>query len=96
MRQYKVGDIVQIRQWEDMAKEFSVTDYGNIMCPVYYFSRGMKKYCGKKLRILIIDKNIDGEYYFCLNDGSSWRFTSDMFEKSTLLIFITRRQECMK
>lgn len=96
MRQYKVGDVVQIRQWDDMAKEFGITDYyGSIRCPHYYFTKGMKKYCGKKLRISIIGKSINGEYYF-LNNGNSWYFTSDMFEKGTLLILITRRQECMK
>ena len=29
---FKVGEIVRIRQWDDMAKEFGVDDDGSIMC----------------------------------------------------------------
>lgn len=35
MKRYKVGDIVQIRQWDDMVKEFGVNYYGVIRCNNY-------------------------------------------------------------
>ena len=54
MKRYKVGDIVQIRQWDDMVKEFGVNYYGVIRCNNYcsFVGENEKKYCGKKLRIL--------------------------------------------
>ena len=54
MKRYKVGDIVQIRQWDDMVKEFGVNYYGAIRCNNCGFVREMKKYCGQKLRIRAI------------------------------------------
>lgn len=81
MKRYKVGDIVQIRQWDDMVKEFGVNYYGAIRCSNYCsFVGEMKKYCGKKLRIDTI-KNLGNTYYF---------------EKGDLSMLITRRQECIK
>lgn len=43
MKRYKVGDIVQIRQWDDMVKEFGVNYYGTIRCNNCGFVREMKK-----------------------------------------------------
>ena len=93
MKRYKVGDIVQIRQWDDMVKEFGVNYYGVIRCNNCGFVREMKKYCGKKLRIIGI-RNFNDAYY--LNTGNYWTFTSEMFEKGDLSMLITRRQECIK
>ena len=93
MRQYKVGDVVQIRQWNDMAREFGLTSYGTIICGNCGFPLEMKKYCGKKLIITAISYSANNYYY--LNDAP-WTFTSDMFEKSALSMLITRRQECIK
>lgn len=47
MKRYKVGDIVQIRQWDDMAEEFGTTIHGSIACRSWHFVEEMKKYCGK-------------------------------------------------
>ena len=93
MRQYKIGDVVQIRQWDDMTKEFGVTDYGTIICGNCGFPLEMKKYCGKRLIIVAISYSTNNYYYL---NGAPWAFTSDMFEKGALSILITRRQECMK
>lgn len=94
MKRYKVGDIVQIRQWDDMVKEFGVNHYGVIRCNNCGFVIEMKKYCGKKLRIIAIN-NFDDTYYY-LDTANSWTFTSEMFEKGDLSMLITRRQECIK
>lgn len=93
MKRYKIGDIVQIRQWDDMKREFGVTALGNIRCSGWYFVREMKKYCGKKLQITHI-RNFNDAYY--LNIENSWTFTSEMFEKRGLSTLIARRQECIK
>ena len=94
MKRYKIGDVVRIRQWDDMAREFGTTIHGSIACRSWYFVKEMKKYCGKKLRIIDI-RNFNDTYYY-LNGASLWTFTSEMFEKGNLSILITRRQECMK
>lgn len=94
MKRYKVGDIVQIRQWDDMAEEFGTTIHGSIACRSWYFVEEMKKYCGQKLRIRAIQK-FDDIYYY-LNTADTWTFTSEMFEKGDLSMLITRRQECIK
>ena len=95
MKQYKVGDIVQIRQWDDMVKEFGITSYGTIRCNNCGFVREMKKYCGQKLRIRTI-QNFDDNCYYSLHAAGAWAFTSEMFEKGDLSILITRRQACIK
>ena len=95
MKRYKVGDIVQIRQWDDMVKEFGVNSYGSIRCNNYCsFVGEMEKYCGKKLRIDTI-KNLGNTYYYIMT-AIPWTFTSEMFEKGDLSMLITRRQECIK
>ena len=94
MKQYKVGDIVQIRKCDDMVKEFGITSYGTIRCNNCGFVREMKKYCGQKLQICNI-QNFDVTYYY-LHTVDLWTFTSEMFEKGDLSILITRRQACIK
>lgn len=47
MKRYKVGDIVQIRQWDDMVKEFGVNYYGVIRCNNCGFVREMKNIVAK-------------------------------------------------
>ena len=43
---YNVGDKVTIRQWDDMAAEFGLDEYGGIKVPKT-FTMYMKKYCGQ-------------------------------------------------
>lgn len=92
MKQYKVGDIVQIRQWDDMAEEFGTTIHGSIACRNWYFVKEMKKYCGKKLQIGM--RSFNDAYH--LDGASYWIFTSEMFKKGDLSMLITRRQKCIK
>ena len=78
---YNVGDKVTIRQWDDMAAEFGLDEYGGIKVPKT-FTEFMKKYCGKTLTIVrknhYLSPNSDC-YYF---GGSTMVFTSLMFEQS--------------
>ena len=50
---FKKGDIVRIRSWEDMENEFGVEDYGAIMCK-FHFIPQMRKYCGTNGMRMII------------------------------------------
>lgn len=59
---FKVGDIVRIRQWDDMELEFGTDRWGHIRCN-QYFTEQMKPVCGLKARILWIGKG--GESASC-------------------------------
>ena len=72
---FKVGDKVRVRNWNSMAKEFGLDDYGNIyLGGIRFFCDGMKSLCGT---VHTIDEI----------DGSGYRFkthcywlTDDMLE----------------
>lgn len=78
---HKIGDIVKIRQWEDMEKDknFKQTSR-DLVCPIsVHFVPYMKKYCGKSFRILEI---VGKEHYFVdTEDEYKWSFSEYMFEK---------------
>lgn len=44
--QYKVGDVVRIREWDDLAAEFG-EKYGDIPCPFAFIS-DMREFCGNE------------------------------------------------
>lgn len=47
---FKVGDIVQIRFWEDMEEEFGLSALGNIKCRMG-FTKTMRNICGTVVQI---------------------------------------------
>lgn len=53
---FKEGDIVRIRQWDDMAQEFGTFSSGNIRC-YFGFTKEMRALCGLRARILGISAN---------------------------------------
>lgn len=95
---YKVGDKVRVRQWDDMAKEFGVDEFGNIDTKTgCYFTKQMKEFCGG---VYEIDSVLEKGYW--LKDGYKyshhWYFTNDMLEdvvppslKPSLLFFIDNK-----
>lgn len=81
---FKVGDKVRIRDWEDMKKEFGVEnleDGENIPCK-YSFTSKMKHLCG---RTVVLEKiNSDGFIFLSNwsdNSDTGWSFSTDMIEK---------------
>ena len=78
---YNVGDKVTIRQWEHMAAEFGLDEYGNIKVPKI-FTEFMKKYCGQTLPIIHVCRYVPPEFDSYYLDGSSVVFSSPMFEQS--------------
>jgi len=77
----KVGDRVRIRSWEEMEKEFEVSDDGDKIYCELSFVKGMKHLYGRTA----IVKSID-EGYVELTDWSNkdgdmiWVFSADMLE----------------
>lgn len=88
---YKAGDTVQIRQWDDMEREFGIKR-GNIDC-CFSFVPEMREFCGRRLKIVRFRRNLAGETDYVLKDGRGWSFSEDMFEKIGLTALIKRRQD---
>lgn len=79
---FKVGELVRIRQWDDMEKEFGLDADGDIKTCVGFVS-SMKPLCGKYAKIVSLDK--DGEvslrFFNCGGLNTSWGYSTDMIEK---------------
>lgn len=76
---FKVGDRVRIRQWDDMVKEFGITD-DSIDCK-YAFTTSMKHLCGRAATIckiygdkILLEDWSDNSY------ATGWEFSTDMIE----------------
>ena len=80
---FKVGELVRIRQWDDMAKEFGVDDDGSIMCHCN-FTEGMRPLCGKYAEIVSLTENgvaVTLKFFNCGGLDTSWGYSTDMIEK---------------
>lgn len=86
---YKVGDKAIVREWDDMAKEYSVDDDGEIeLSNEWCFAEDMKKFCGKTVTITGITREGDDPCYE-IDGGNYWHFTDEMLEPAadtTLII----------
>lgn len=82
-RDFKVGDIVVIRDWDDMKFEFGCTPGGVIPC-AHSFVQGMKNLCGTRCRISKIEitgKITGKQIWLEALSGESikgWSFSTDM------------------
>ena len=79
---FKVGELVRIRQWDDMAKEFGTDGFGSVACR-YFFTKRMKPLCGKYAEIK--DLRVDGivflRFFNCEKEDKCWSYSTDMIEK---------------
>lgn len=58
-REFHIGDVVRIRDWDDMEAEFGLNRYGNIDCR-FTFTHKMSAYCGEVYTI----ERIRGEHVY--------------------------------
>jgi hypothetical protein len=83
-RNFKVGDRVRIRQWDDMEREYGVDYDGDIKCRPF-FASGMRPLCGEEAKILSLLDN--GRVALSFRQGGigacSWNFCVDMLEPIT-------------
>ena len=73
----KAGNIVKVRQWDDMKREFGFTLDGAIDC-FKKFTGNMREYCGETIRI---NENMEkkfNEYGYFYYEGCM--FSTDMLE----------------
>ena len=79
---FKVGELVRIRQWDDMVKEFGTTLDDSVDCKCY-FTDVMKPLCGKYAEIVSLDKDgrVGLKFFNCDDLDTSWGYSTDMIEK---------------
>lgn len=73
---YKIGDKVRVREWDDMANEYGMSDDGDILTPNFHFIESMKKFCG--MPVVIVECDEDENYYSILEDVTDCAFTDEM------------------
>ena len=78
---FKVGELVRIRQWEDMEKEFGLTMLGSISCQCC-FTDEMKPLCGKYAEIEDLnDGQVELKFFNCDDLYTCCAYSTDMIEK---------------
>ena len=79
---FKVGELVRIRQWDDIVEEFGTDGYGSVACN-YRFLDAMKPLCGKYAEIARLDKDgrVGLKFFNCEDLNTGWAFHTDMIEK---------------
>lgn len=79
---FKIGELVRIRQWDDMVKEFGTRATGSVNCKCH-FTVDMKYLCGKYAEIK--DLRVDGivflRFFNCDGSVENWNYSTDMIEK---------------
>ena len=77
---FKVGELVRIRQWDDMAEELG-TDGTCIPC-LANFVKEMKPLCGKYAEIVRLNGNlVELKFFNCGGLSTCWTYSTDMIEK---------------
>lgn len=80
---FKVGELVRIRQWDDMEKEFGLDADGDIKTYVSFVT-SMKPLCGKYAEIISIAENgveVNLKLFNCCGLDTSWGYSTDVIEK---------------
>ena len=82
MCDFKLGELVKIRQWSDMANDFGLNDRGSLNC-FCYFTPSMKFLCGKYAVISEIfdDGRVILQFFNCKRKFFAYPFHIDMLEK---------------
>ena len=78
---FKVGELVRIRQWDDMVKEFGVDSVGDIDSCVPFVT-SMKPLCGKYAEIVRLNGSlVELKFFNCDGLKTGWGYSTDMIEK---------------
>ena len=75
---YQKGQIVLIKEWDDMADEYGLSGNGDILTPIFHFIKPMKKFCG--MPVVIIKCDEDKNCYSILEDVTDCAFTDEMIQ----------------
>ena len=78
---FKVGELVRIRQWDDMEKEFGTDSFGSVNCKCK-FTDAMRPFCGKYAEIVRLNGSlVELKLFNCDDLGEGWEYSTDMIEK---------------
>ena len=79
---FKVGELVRIRQWDDMVKEFGTRSTGSVNCRCL-FTECMKQLCGEyaEIKDLRVDNIVFLRFFNCEKVDKCWSYSTDMIEK---------------
>lgn len=78
-REFHAGDVVRIREWDDMEQEFGLNEYGNIACR-FSFTDKMRSYCGEVYTIGLIDEREHVHFEERHSLSSDFNVSFDMIE----------------
>ena len=87
---YKVGDWVAVRGWEEMADKYGLDYSGDIDTPNCYFVKDMKEFCNNVYKVIGVDEDsyrLDKCDSFCFTDEMVRPFDmeKDLIEGDKLL-----------
>ena len=79
---FKIGELVRIRQWDDMVKEFGTRSTGSVNCKCQ-FTTEMKPLCGKyaEIKDLRVDGIVSLHFFNCDGLSTCWNYSTDMIKK---------------
>lgn len=78
---FKVGELVRIRQWDDMEKEIGFDAYGDINSLVPFVTY-MKPLCGKYAEIVRLNGSlVELKFFNCDGLNTGWGYSTDIIEK---------------
>ena len=78
---FKVGELIRIRQWDDMVKEFGTNECGSVDCSCR-FTNGMQSLCGKYAEIVRLNgSRVELKFFNCDGLYTGWGYSTDMIEK---------------
>ena len=102
----KEGNIIKIRQWDDMEEEYGLVGIGSINCECT-FTNNMRSLCGSEIKI---NKKMVEDFkkykYFFASDSKAYAISTDMIEyikttddiiiKDTVFISDDKKEEIIK
>ena len=77
-RNFKVGDRVVVRDWDDMVKEYGTTEIGSIHCR-FGFTDDMRHLCGRTATVTSADMDCIRVNFDDKSGDTAWAYSSDMF-----------------
>ena len=81
--EFKVGDRVRIRQWDDMAAEFKFDGVGDIHLTHSTFVSNMKHLCGRTATVIGVEENNNKHIYLDFDNkrgNTDWYYSTYMVE----------------
>ena len=77
-RDFKVGDRVVVRDWDDMIEEYGATEGGSILC-LFGFTDTMRHLCGRTATVTDANEGCIKVDFDDKSGDTIWSYSSDMF-----------------